>query len=34
MWIFILNSNPGGYNGGSGAYYMIGNFDGENFYPF
>lgn len=32
-WIFILNTNPGGYNGGSGAHYQIGTFDGEHFYP-
>ncbi|KRX10077.1 Glycosyl hydrolase, five-bladed beta-propellor domain [Pseudocohnilembus persalinus] len=33
LWILVLNSNPGGYNGGSGAYYMIGNFDGKQFSP-
>lgn len=32
-WIFILNSNPGGLNGGSAAFYMIGHFNGEEFSP-
>jgi len=30
-WILIVNLNPGGPNGGSGAQYFIGSFDGNKF---
>ncbi len=32
-WILIVNLNPGGPNGGSGAQYFIGSFDGTTFTP-
>jgi fructan beta-fructosidase len=30
-WVLIQNLNPGAPNGGSGAQYFVGNFDGKNF---
>jgi fructan beta-fructosidase len=30
-WVLIVNLNPGGIAGGSGAQYFIGNFDGSRF---
>jgi fructan beta-fructosidase len=30
-WVLIQNLNPGAYQGGSGAQYFIGNFDGTHF---
>ena len=30
-WIMIVNINPGGFAGGSGGQYFIGNFDGKTF---
>jgi fructan beta-fructosidase len=32
-WVLVVNLNPGGIAGGSGAQYFIGNFDGTNFTP-
>lgn len=32
-WVMIQSLNPGGYNGGSGTQYFIGEFDGKNFTP-
>jgi len=30
-WVLIVSLNPGGPNGGSGAQYFLGDFDGERF---
>ena len=30
-WVLMQNLNPGGFNGGSGVQYFVGNFDGKNF---
>lgn len=30
-WVLIVNINPGGAAGGSGAQYFVGNFDGKTF---
>ncbi len=30
-WVLIQSLNPGGYNGGSGTQYFVGDFDGKNF---
>ncbi len=30
-WVFIVNVNPGGIQGGSATQYFIGNFDGKTF---
>jgi levanase len=30
-WVMIVNVNPGGIAGGSGAQYFVGNFDGTTF---
>lgn len=30
-WVLIQSLNPGGYNGGSGTQYFIGDFDGKTF---
>ncbi|MFT8362725.1 MAG: GH32 C-terminal domain-containing protein [Sporolactobacillus sp.] len=30
-WVLLVNVNPGGIAGGSGAQYFIGNFNGERF---
>jgi len=30
-WVLLVNINPGGLNGGSGAQYFIGDFDGKKF---
>lgn len=30
-WVLIQSLNPGGYNGGSGTQYFIGDFDGKKF---
>ena len=30
-WVLIVNLNPGGIAGGSGAQYFVGNFDGTRF---
>ncbi|MBK5192391.1 MAG: glycoside hydrolase family 32 protein, partial [Flavobacteriaceae bacterium] len=30
-WILIQSLNPGGYNGGSGTQYFVGDFDGKKF---
>ena len=30
-WVLVVNLNPGGIAGGSGAQYFIGNFDGTTF---
>ncbi|SDS22987.1 glycoside hydrolase family 32 protein [Gramella sp. MAR_2010_147] len=32
-WVLIQSLNPGGYNGGSGTQYFVGNFDGKTFTP-
>ncbi|MCM8568618.1 glycoside hydrolase family 32 protein [Gramella jeungdoensis] len=32
-WVLIQSLNPGGYNGGSGTQYFIGDFDGKEFTP-
>ncbi|AVR45521.1 glycosyl hydrolase family 32 [Christiangramia fulva] len=32
-WVLIQSLNPGGYNGGSGTQYFIGDFDGKTFTP-
>ena len=32
-WVLIVNMNPGGVAGGSGAQYFIGSFDGTRFQP-
>lgn len=32
-WVLIQNLNPGGYNGGSGTQYFVGDFDGKTFTP-
>lgn len=32
-WVLIQSLNPGGYNGGSGTQYFIGDFDGKKFTP-
>ena len=33
VWVFIVNINPGGPNGGSATQYFIGDFDGKTFTP-
>ncbi|MEU1180133.1 GH32 C-terminal domain-containing protein [Streptomyces sp. NPDC005820] len=30
-WVLVVNINPGGITGGSGAQYFVGDFDGEKF---
>lgn len=30
-WVLIQSLNPGGYNGGSGTQYFVGDFDGKEF---
>ncbi len=30
-WVLLLSTNPGGYSGGSGMRYFVGDFDGETF---
>ena len=30
-WVLIQSLNPGGYNGGSGTQYFVGDFDGKKF---
>ncbi|WP_417884928.1 glycoside hydrolase family 32 protein [Zunongwangia sp.] len=30
-WVLIQSLNPGGYNGGSGTQYFVGDFNGEKF---
>ena len=30
-WVLIQSLNPGGFNGGSGTQYFVGDFDGKNF---
>lgn len=30
-WVLIQSLNPGGYNGGSGTQYFVGEFDGKQF---
>ncbi|SDR81880.1 glycoside hydrolase family 32 protein [Christiangramia echinicola] len=32
-WVLIQSLNPGGYNGGSGTQYFVGDFDGSTFTP-
>jgi fructan beta-fructosidase len=32
-WVLIVNINPGAPNGGSGAQYFVGDFDGHQFTP-
>ncbi len=32
-WVLIQSLNPGGYNGGSGTQYFVGDFDGNTFTP-
>ncbi|MUP42326.1 glycoside hydrolase family 32 protein [Christiangramia aestuarii] len=32
-WVLIQSLNPGGYNGGSGTQYFVGDFDGKKFTP-
>lgn len=32
-WVLIVNLNPGGYAGGSGGQYFVGQFDGKIFRP-
>ncbi|WP_226344356.1 GH32 C-terminal domain-containing protein [Agilicoccus flavus] len=32
-WVMIVNLNPGGPQGGSGAQYFVGDFDGTTFTP-
>ena len=31
-WVLVVNLNPGGIAGGSGAQYFVGNFDGTSFH--
>src|SRR6056297_1630394 len=30
-WVLIQSLNPGGFNGGSGTQYFVGDFDGKTF---
>lgn len=32
-WVLIQSLNPGGYNGGSGTQYFVGDFNGKTFTP-
>lgn len=32
-WVLLISVNPGGLTGGSGTYYLVGDFDGERFSP-
>lgn len=32
-WVFFLSTNPGGFAGGSGMRYFVGDFDGVTFTP-
>ena len=32
-WVLIQSLNPGGYNGGSGTQYFVGDWDGKTFTP-
>ncbi len=32
-WVLIQSLNPGGYNGGSGTQYFVGDWDGKKFTP-
>lgn len=32
-WVLLQSLNPGGYNGGSGTQYFVGDFDGDQFTP-
>lgn len=32
-WVLIQSLNPGGYNGGSGTQYFVGDFNGKKFVP-
>jgi len=32
-WVLLVNLNPGAPNGGSGAQYFVGDFDGHQFIP-
>ena len=31
-WVFVVNVNPGGVQGGSATQYFVGNFDGKTFH--
>lgn len=32
-WVLLLSTNPGGFAGGSGMRYFVGDFDGQSFVP-
>lgn len=32
-WVLLLSTNPGGFAGGSGMRYFVGDFDGRSFIP-
>lgn len=32
-WVLLLSTNPGGFAGGSGMHYLVGDFDGTVFTP-
>ena len=32
-WVLLLSTNPGGFAGGSGMHYLVGDFDGAVFTP-
>lgn len=32
-WVLLLSTNPGGFAGGSGMHYLVGDFDGATFTP-
>ncbi|AQP45367.1 glycoside hydrolase family 32 protein [Tessaracoccus flavus] len=32
-WVLLLSTNPGGFSGGSGMRYLVGDFDGASFAP-
>lgn len=32
-WVLVLSTNPGGFSGGSGMRYFVGDFDGATFTP-
>ncbi|MDO4259599.1 MAG: glycoside hydrolase family 32 protein [Actinomycetaceae bacterium] len=33
IWALIISVNPGGIAGGSGTFYVLGDFDGQEFHP-
>ncbi len=34
IWVLIVNLNPGGPNKGSGTQYFLGDFNGQEFFPY